>query len=79
MFDSLFDSLLLLFARSSELHDWLSEDDDGSNFSWLSENFLLQSPDLKKFEIFISRFYFLTCRSSKTYPFLYTCMLYLES
>ena len=33
-------STSLLFARSSNLQDWLNEDDDGSVFSWLGENFL---------------------------------------
>ena len=36
---SFFDGLCLLFARSSKLQDWLNEDDDGSNFSWLGEHF----------------------------------------
>jgi len=34
----IYDGLMLLFSRASDLRDWLIEDDD-SNFSWLGENF----------------------------------------
>ena len=36
-------SLAFLFVRTSKLQDWLNEDDDDSDFTWLGEKFSLCS------------------------------------